>query len=1282
MRLSSIVLPAFFVLLEMYPILLQSYISPTKDLVCITLISIPASHGNLDGFGHGQSNPTYLLEVSSAHGSQPARFVLRKKPPGHLLKSAHAVEREFQVLAALGSPDAGAAVLVPAVHALCTDPSVIGTPFYIMDFVPGRIFTDPCLPDLPPAVRTQIYTAMAGTLAALHSARLPQLQKDGFGRPDSYCRRQVERWAKQYEASVKSIGEEFREEDVKMRGLIAWLRANVRGEDAAAEGVMRGVVHGDFRLDNLVFHPTVVRMRGLIAWLRANVRGEDAAAEGGEAKQYEASVKSIGEEFREEDERMRGLVAWLRANVRGEDAAAEGVMRGVVHGDFRLDNLVFHPIEVRMRGLIAWLRANVRGEDAAAEGVMRGVYEASVKSIGEEFREEDERMRGLVAWLRANVRGEDAAAEGVMRGVVHGDFRLDNLVFHPIEVRMRGLIAWLRANVRGEDAAAEGVMRGVVHGDFRLDNLVFHPTEPRVVAVLDWELSTLGNQMSDVAYCCLPYHLPPSQPGAMLPSLGITQLPGGPAAGPLPAGIPSEAQFVRTYCHEIQRLQGVSLWPVDTWRFYVALSLFRGAAIFTGIYQRALQVVQNERYCNEWLRFSHIDRIAALHGHESPFGPPCSSLPSSSFLTSLLPYTVLPSFPLRAMHHPAGQASPRAEALRRRVAEFVTQEVLPIEGILEEHAVGEARWTIHPLVEHLKEKAKQAGLWNLWIPALRPMQWGTVDDSPPGGAIEGEGKQAGLWNLWIPALDAGVPVAPVLRECQSRGLLGVGLSNLDHAHAISHRPQASPPFPPLSLSPLSGCRCACNGCPARVPEPGAAGGGAVESGPCARHFPPSPSFSAISPPFPLPSLRMQDAGVPVTPVLHECQSRGLLGAGLSNLDYAHVCKEMGKSVWAPELFNCSAPDTGNMEVWINGIRLLRARLSNLDYAHVCKEMGKSVWAPELFNCSAPDTGNMEVLLRYGNEQQQREWLVPLLEGKIRSCFAMTEPRVASSDATNIEARIESAEDHYILHAHKWWASGASDPRCQLAIFMGKHPERAASSGPHSAPAHRQQSMLLVPMNAPGVTVVRPLLVFGYDDAPHGHSEVLFEGVKVPKANVLLGEGRGFEIAQGRLGPGRLHHCMRLIGATERAMDCMLQRALSRVAFGRPLGGNESVVRDTAECRITLEAARLLVLQAAAELDAKGNKEARIAIAMAKVAAPRAAQKVLDRAIQVHGGGGVSSDFPLARLWTAARTLRIADGPDEVHLASIGKKELRDWQKKMMGGARSGRSGKSGGSARL
>ncbi|CAI5971613.1 unnamed protein product [Closterium sp. NIES-64] len=960
-----------------------------------------------------------VLSYLKQHVRNPARFVLRKKPPGHLLKSAHAVEREFQVLAALGSQAGGATVPVPAVHALCTDPSVIGTPFYIMDFVPGRIFTNPCLPDLPPAARTQIYTAMAGTLAALHSARLPQLQKDGFGRPDSYCRRQVERWAKQ-----------------------------------------------------------------------------------GAAKQYEASVKSIGEEFREEDGRMRGLIAWLSRNVRGEDAAAEGVMRGLVHGDLRLDNLVFHP------------------------------------------------------------------------------------------------------------------------------------TEPRVVAVLDWELSTLGNQMSDVAYCCLPYHLPPSQPGAMLPSLGITQLPGGPPAGSLPggppagslpggppagslpggppagslpAGIPSEAQFVRAYCHEIQRLQ-------VSWLCVLGF-VCGNAAIAAG----------GEPRCRLSLGITQL----AARGTTSRIPALPARTPSEAQFVRAYCHKIQR---LQSVHAYCDKRSQRRERRQRRMRRQMGRRGFEWQCILQQGRPGRpsgggsdsmrpARGALAPppfLPDHHKAAAAsvvQAAQW----PASRGTEeasggvcnargvayrgdiggtcsgGGTVDYSPPGGETEGEGQ-------------AGWALEPV----DSRSGLSDCTTDINPFNSILPLLRRPPPSPSSPRPPSSA-----------LPPPLPA-------------LPPPPSSLRSLPSLPRPPpLLWQDAGVPVTPVLGECQSRGLLGAGLSNLDYAHVCKEMGKSVWAPELFNCSAPDTGNMEV----------------------------------------------LLRYGNEQQQREWLVPLLEGKIRSCFAMTEPRVASSDATNIEARIESAGDHYILHGHKWWASGASDPRCKVAIFMGKHPERAAPSGPHSAPAHRQQSMLLVPMSAPGVTVVRPLLVFGYDDAPHGHSEVLFEGVKVPKTSVLLGEGRGFEIAQGRLGPGRLHHCMRLIGATERAMDCMLQRALSRVAFGRPLGGNESVMRDTAECRITLEAARLLVLQAAAELDAKGNKEARIAIAMAKAArllvldAKGNKEARIAIAMQLlccrrqlswisksSGQGdpgarwwGGELGLPLARLWTAARTLRIADGPDEVHLASIGRR---------------------------
>ncbi|KAL9237708.1 hypothetical protein vseg_012227 [Gypsophila vaccaria] len=790
--------------------------------------SATPSQFSITQFGHGQSNPTFLLEVNT--DGYLKRYVLRKKPSGKLLPSAHAVEREYQVLDALGTHTK---VPVPKVFCLCNDTNVIGTTFYIMEYLDGRIFLDPTLPGLEPHRKNSIYKESARVLALLHQTDPDAIGLGRFGRRDNYCKRQVDRWGKQYMASTA----------------------------------------------------------------------------GGKP-------------------------------------------------------------------------------------------------------ERNPKMLELISWLQGNMPSEDSS----------------------------------------------GSASGVVHGDFRLDNLVFHPVEDRVVGILDWELSTLGNQMCDVAYNCLPYVV-----DAALDKIG--QDKGLEEIG-IPEGIPSMAEYLAEYC-----ASNGKLWPADDqWKFYIAFSLFRAAAIYAGVYsrwtmgnasggKRAMHAGKKGDILVDYA-WSYIAKTSVL-----PKRNPAGQISIQGFVNQHKDVDFL-------KERGKFVSSSKIKELRNKLIKFMEDHIYPLESELYKQAMSSDRWSIHPAEEKLKELAKTEGLWNLFIP-----------------------------------LDSAERAQKLLYGGNSQDALG-------DAHGQ------------------------------------------------------------------------------------------LLGAGLSNLEYGHLCEIMGRSVWAPQIFNCGAPDTGNMEV----------------------------------------------LLRYGNKEQLKEWLIPLLEGRIRSGFAMTEPQVASSDATNIECSIKRDGDHYIINGRKWWTSGAMDPRCKLLIVMGKTN--------FSGPTHKQQSMILVDIETPGVEIKRPLLVFGFDDAPHGHAEVSFQNVRVPASNLLLGEGRGFEIAQGRLGPGRLHHCMRLVGAAERGMQMMVERAGQRRVFGKSIAEQGSFLSDLAKCRVELEKTRLLVLEAADQLDRLGNKKARGTIAMAKVAAPTMALQVLDMAIQVHGALGVSSDTVLSHLWATSRTLRIADGPDEVHLGTIAKLELR------------------------
>ncbi|KNC81091.1 hypothetical protein SARC_06571 [Sphaeroforma arctica JP610] len=789
---------------------LRSYLKDT--------LKISADKMNVRKFSHGQSNPTFYI------GTESGEFVLRKKPPGKLLKGAHAIEREYQIMTALRKKG----VPLPETLGLCEDDSVIGTPFYMMRYVPGRVFVDPALPGMSPKDRKEIYESMNDALVSMHSAGVDLEGIEGFAKKtDEFFARQIKTWTNQSVGAIQ-----------------------------------------------------------------------------------------------------------------------------------------------------------------ATQGKMDQIAD----------------MTYLIDWLPKNI--------------------------------------------------PEQTQTAVVHGDFRLDNMIYHPTENKVMGILDWELSTLGDPMSDVSYSGLMYHLVENP---IMKGLGHAALP---------EGVPTEMEFVERYCQKM----GLDVDAVKSnWDFYTAFGFFRLSSICQGVYARGLMGQASSTNSNKFndvaTQLAAVARSAADRAdansasrHHSEYA---QAMPQTSrgYHTSARPLGTV----RRRQYSTAGGEvfglSERAAKIKEDVIDFINTEVIPLEPLFNEHQFDEKRqWTPVPEMEVLKQKAKAKGLWNLFLP--------------------------------------------------------------------------------------------------------------LESDP-----------------------------------------EGQYGAGMTNLEYAHLCEEMGKCMWAPEAFNCSAPDTGNMEV----------------------------------------------LTRYGKPEHKEQWLKPLLNGDIRSCFAMTEPEVASSDATNIQTSIKRDGDDYIINGRKHWTSGAMDPRCKISILMGKTD--------FSADTHSQQSMILVPMDTPGIKIIRPLRVLGFLDAPHGHAEIEFNDVRVPASNILLGEGRGFEIAQGRLGPGRIHHCMRMIGYAERSLELMCKRVTERTAFGKPLAAQGTILADIANSRCEIDQARLLTLQAAHKMDTVGNKAAKREIAMIKIVAPTMAQTVIDRCMQAHGGIGLTPDYPMAQLFMASRTLRYADGPDEVHRMSLGKQELKKYAAK-------------------
>ncbi|KAA6422002.1 MAG: acyl- dehydrogenase [Trebouxia sp. A1-2] len=1107
------------------------------------------------------------------------QYVLRKKPPGKVLASAHAVEREFQVLAALKDTP----VPVPKALCLCQDAAVIGTPFYVMEH--GRIFIEPTLPELSPPERAAAYRQQAVTLAALHSVRPEQVNLQRYGRPAGYCARQVWRWSQQYQAQL--TGQALPE----MMELIDWLKTHIPADDS--DPSVGRISHGDYRIDNLIYAPdTTDRVLALLDW-ELSTLGYPLA---------DLAYSAMCYHFPCSDKTgVRGLPRPLPEGIPTESEYIQMYCqaRGIGVPDPTTYAFCQALSMFRIAAILAGVGAraqqgNASSKHAAQVGapeVVAGIAQRALHVIHEAAQVAHAQSHSPTSRSASNSQGAGSMggassaiySQGPSQGATqgHDSSNSEAAASTPAMPSMSGTSTATSYSDRSDHRSLSG------RGESGRVGISSNPTSSQQGS------GNMGGGSSAI------YSQGPSKGDNGNDTKGDDDTP----AMPSMSGTTTASTYSDSKQHPSLSGRGKSS-PTSTSASSAYNHPSKGAA-------------QDKIHSSENPEREHKGS-AATKGASSENHSASMSQEGKDNMggASSAVYSQGP-------RKSGGGA--QDGGTKDSQADASTPAMPSMSGTSTATSYSDS--SKHRSLTSKGGSSKGGVTSN---PTSSFQGSGEGSDNMGGGssAIYSQGpRQGGGSSSGDSAGDASTPAMPSMSGSSAASIYAQRSGNT----ALSGSSASSSGHGSSGAQGSSGSSGNSGGSSGNHDRSGSAKAGSEHISATSGN-PTKPQGCPLQG-FP---LRASHAGFSANLGFDPPPRAKARDEGLWNL-------------WLPADMAAKIAHLREKVPEAERHLLIGPGLSNLEYAFLSEVMGRSAIGSEVFNCSAPDTGNMEVLSRYGSRAQQERWLLPLLQGKIRSCFAMTEPQVASSDATNIQSVIRRDGDTYIVSGHKWWTSGAPDPRCKIAIFMGKTDT--------SATTYKQQSMILVPMDAPGVDVIRPLRVYGYDDAPHGHAEVMFKDVRVPASNMLLGEGRGFEIAQGRLGPGRLHHCMRAVGMGERALELMGKRALDRVAFKKPVAQHGAFQSDYARCRIELSAARLTVLAAAHALDKHGNKKARGQIAAAKVYAPNVVLRVIDAAIQVHGGAGVCDDFPLAALWSGARTLRLADGPDDVHLVSIAKLEL-------------------------